>query len=279
MPGQVLGSESMREFLRRRAPAKAREIFRLILRRPARDYPTWEAAAAASRQSYDSRKLARLVRDKTVIFRQAPVPSEPVADLAMIATIARIGAADRALRVIDFGGACGAHFFLARAAFPGARWDWRVIETEAMAAEGRTLEAEGLSFFTDLGQAAEGFEADLIHTAGTLQCIPNPGETLRQLVNIGARSLILGRLGMSESGAPVFTVHRHQMSLNGRGPAPAGFADETCSYPFQFPARSEIEAILAGGYRVALKAPDASGVFPVRGARLSGAAYLCELIR
>ena len=267
----------MKRLLKRMAPSFALDVFHMFTRPRAKAYATWEEASKASLQSYDSQKLARLVKYKTEAMRQTPAAyGVLVGDLALLAAIARLLSNRRSLKVIDFGGACGAHFFLAKAIYPDVSFEWRVVETEVMVSEARSLQTAELSFFSRLDAASGGFEPDLVHTSGTLQCLSNPYITLQQLVDIGAKSLLLNRLGMSETDAPVFTVHRHNMSLNGRGPVPLDFIDEICSCPFQFPSRVQIEAMFSKRYKLMLKAEDQSGLFEVRGARLQGTCYVCD---
>ena len=85
------------------------------------------------------------------------------------------------LRVLDFGGAAGAHYFdgaLARArrVAPVAP-RWHVCETAPMAASAQAvLGGEELSFHYSLG-ALEGMRYDLIYASGSLQYVPDARRT------------------------------------------------------------------------------------------------------
>jgi putative methyltransferase (TIGR04325 family) len=99
------------------------------------------------------------------------------------------------LNVIDFGGAAGAHYFTIRALLPSEyQLRWVVVETPAMAAGGaKHLANDELSFTAKLQEAeAKLGHIDLLHSSGTLQCLPDPIEQLRSMMLLPADHILLG---------------------------------------------------------------------------------------
>ena len=73
------------------------------------------------------------------------------------------------LTVIDFGGAAGTHYFIARTVLSDIfELDWRVVETSAMVAEAKMqgLENGELQFFDLLDAACGDGEVDLVFASG-----------------------------------------------------------------------------------------------------------------
>src|SRR5918996_2073943 len=83
-------------------------------------FPSYERALAVCQGGYGDPALARVVYEKTIIYRdllrcQRPLVCEPASLRTCLAlSLAQAGTA-ASFHVIDFGGACGAHYFLAQA--------------------------------------------------------------------------------------------------------------------------------------------------------------------
>jgi putative methyltransferase (TIGR04325 family) len=80
------------------------------------------------------------------------------------------------LNVIDFGGACGIHYFFVKVLF-GNRVSlrWHVVETPRMGSAAVDMEDGQLKFFDDLEKAkSELGRVDLLFSSGALQCVSQP---------------------------------------------------------------------------------------------------------
>ena len=161
-------------------------------------YSSYAEALAACHGGYEDPQLIRTVYEKTRIYRdslasQTPPVFAPSALCTLVGLSLAITATDREWHVIDFGGACGTHYFIARA-FLGdrVRLRWHVIETAQMAAVAKGLEDGQLQFFDSMRRATEALEhIDLVFSSGALQCVPEPYETLGELTQCGATTLFL----------------------------------------------------------------------------------------
>jgi putative methyltransferase (TIGR04325 family) len=244
--------------------------------RSPQQFESWEEAAKACGPGYDDAAIARIVAAKTEAY-QRRIAEEPLSpgDLSLLAAVGMIGGKSK-LVVLDVGGAIGAHHHLVRHAFPGLELDWRIVETPAMVEEGRGA-VGSMRFYRSISAAhADGVRFDLVFSSGTLQCVADPYGMLREMLSLGAPLVLLQRMGVVEGPREVVTVHEHALSLHGRGPAPAGFPDGICRYPFRFLRKDEFEAAIRETYAITSIAPDPSGVFPVGSINPIGITYFCR---
>jgi putative methyltransferase (TIGR04325 family) len=161
--------------------------------------------------------------------------------------------------------------------FHTIKFDWRVVETVGMVEEARNLESSELHFFSRIKSAVEDTDViHLVHSSGTLQYISEPYSSLEELVNVEARFMLLSRLGVTTEKNEIITIQRHMMSANGPCPAPKGFKDEICIYPFQYPVKSKVESVLSKNYRIEFINDDPSGKLSVGSHEIIGVTYFCK---
>ena len=253
-------------------PALLAAMRRVKARSGKKKYASYsEALTTCSKDGYENREVVEVVTQKTLCYRndlkRAAFPASINATNAysLVALLLSVSQA-KSINVLDFGGAAGAHYFLARSILPeSTELNWVVVETPAMAQRaGVLLGNRELRFSADLKEARRWLgQVDLLHTSGTLQCVPDPYEQFQQLVNIQAQYMLLNRLGLTRGDYDVITIHKSQLSWNGPGPLPAGMRDREISYPFTFPRESIIKAMLCESHTEIAEFDDASGIFPV----------------
>jgi putative methyltransferase (TIGR04325 family) len=175
---------------------------RLLHRARRKQYPTYETALMdCPEHGHENEDIVNVVLHKTKKYRDGilsggPIHLSPTNAYSLCSILTSIG--ERELHVLDFGAACGAHYFLARAVLsPACRMKWIVVETPEMAQRAKTaLGTCELTFTSDLREAADSLRRiDLLHTSGTLQCVNNPEEYLKTIVSFGATHTLLNRLG------------------------------------------------------------------------------------
>ena len=161
----------------------------------------------------------------------------------------------RKLTVIDFGGAAGTHYYIAKSILKDIELDWRVVETQAMVSEAKHqgLENNELQFFDDLDKATVQGSIDLVFASGSVHYTPEPYEYLASLAAVNARVLMLTRTPITES--PCVILQRSKLSSNGVGEIPQelGIKDKTLSYPATMMERSRVEKILTGFGKIELR--------------------------
>lgn len=217
-------------------------------------FDSFEAAAAQCGAGYDDAELAEVVFRKTLrlqatLGEPGPNTLDP-ADCRLAYVLQRVAAAcGHDLRVLDFGGACGAHYFQAARELDGQIARWHVVETPVMAARTQPLADDRLRFFDTLDSAtAELGQADLLFSSGAIQYTPDYYATLDALLKCDAAMLYLARLPLLDSPAdspPVVLAVAGRLADHGPGPLPDGFADRTVRCPTTFASRAAIEQRLA----------------------------------
>lgn len=180
-------------------------------------YATYdEAAAAAGGAGYsDAAMVDAIVRGQRE-RNAAPRPVE-VEDrwlqLELGLSHALASAPDGELRVLDFGGAAGTHYFdvvhwRERTGWPPERLRWQVCETAAMAAAAQpVIGGPELSFHASLDELQDN-AFDLIYVSGSLQYVPDSEATWDRLAALPHSWLVLNRTPFIPAPADVFAVQR-----------------------------------------------------------------------
>jgi putative methyltransferase (TIGR04325 family) len=219
-------------------------------------------------------KTERMIADPA--FVECALPPAGRAGTALAVVIANLlaGKGD-SVRVLDFGGACGGHYFAARRMAPSTRFEWCVVETDSMIEHARRLEGGGLCFAGNVASAETLLcGVDLVHSSSTLQYLPVPETGLAELVAIGAPVMALTRLSLTD-GEPFTVVQRSRLSRNGPGSLPRGFRDCTVAYPLTILNRSRFEAALCLEYEIAACYRDESSDHVTPRGIVRGSSYLC----
>ena len=221
-------------------------------------YASFHAARAACCDAYEDDSLVSVVYEKILRYKESIFRQQPfVCDTASTRTLIAVCLAARhdTVSVVDFGGACGTHYFVAKRILAShMNLKWHVVETSKMAARGRALEDGNLRFFDDLAVATEGLErVDLLLSSGALQYVPDPYRVLNAFVAARAEHIFLTRLGLSTTGQDVVTIQRSMLSSNGPGPLPPGMCDGHAQYPITFLRKEKVEQALAAAYSIEIQ--------------------------
>lgn len=216
-----------------------------------------EAQRACSGAGYEDTDLIEMVFEKTRLAKNLILDQRfPMSDSSCQSLLAALFALQldekrKQLSVIDFGGACGAHYFQLRPFLPpDIRVDWMVVETRAMSEKARAFETDELRFCDSLLAAREVLSTvDLLHSSGTLQYVPDPQAVIRELVECQAACIFLNRLVLSASEA-VITIQETSLSANGPGALPDFSADRLCRFPVTYFPKRRLEELLSPNYRI-----------------------------
>jgi putative methyltransferase (TIGR04325 family) len=265
------------------AALKAARTVRAVLNGsslPQQTFATYAEAAAQCQQfGYEMADLVEVVYQKTVIYRAACKAESP-GNLTAGETLAlfALGLAhtrSAPINVIDFGGACGSHFFRLKSLLgDGLPVRWHVVETPAMARRARVLASAELQFFESLTAAVASLHhVDIMFSSGTLQYVSDPLKTMNQLLACNAKYVALARLGLTQ-GRSMVAVQQSRLSDNGPGPLPPGLKDGISRYPVTYVAETLIESALKERYRVLLRLPDPS--VSAHGSQVFGVGYVAE---
>lgn len=223
--------------------------------RVSRSYPSYEEAIKDA-DGYEDEVLTKVVVAKGKQFSER-IASKKELDLMSLQTFVGLAASlsKTKLTVIDFGGAAGTHYYIAKTVLKDIELDWRVVETSAMVTEAKRqgLETDELRFFDDLDAASKNDSIDLVFASGSVHYTPKPYEFLAALASIEASVLMVTRTPVTDS--PCVIMQCSTLSANGLGKIPKeiGIKDKIISYPATMMDKSKVETILSCFGEVSLK--------------------------
>lgn len=257
-----------------------------LLRRTRTDTRVFNSYADALQvcgAGYEDDIIAEVVVTKTEVIRAEIEKGHADLDLGAFRTLIALGFAGREqnLRVLDFGGAAGFHYFIARAICESDRTlEWRVVETASMTRAAARIANNELSFFPSISEANDEMQAppDLVFASGVLMCVPDPMGTLTELLSLNAARVFITRTGLSPDGITRFIAQKFTLADNGPGPLPAGFVDQEVAYPDTFVPMVDFERqIVTSGYRIVAKIREDTDVWHAGDLPIHQYGYLCEL--
>jgi len=183
----------------------------------------------------------------------------------------------KTVAVLDFGGACGIHFFMCRNAINrGVKLKWKVIETPETVKRAAELGNAELSFIDSIPETSG--RIDVVHCSGSLQCTEKPIETLAKLTRLNPVYIVLSRLGLNRGENAVTTQHRSFVDWHGRGRLSENNGNEVF-YPLTFaPENQFLDLIADSGYEIVRRIEDESGVISVRRTAIVGYGLVCKRI-
>ena len=203
-----------------------------------REYETYaNAFDACLYGAYESYELCQMIAAKTIAYRRQleEKPYRVSATNSFLLSIIHqylfAFKTDR-LNIVDFGGACGTHYFEIRRLIPSQIiLNWQVVETPSMVAAARAggLSSNELQFIESLDLVND--PVDLLHSSGALQYVPDPWEYLTRLLGLKAKWLLFNRMMFSTGIKDIITIQRSNLSANGPGPLPVGYVDKEICYP------------------------------------------------
>lgn len=244
-------------------PPIAKKAIRKI--KPAyKAYSSLEAAEASlpSASQYNHDVITDIVLAKTQRYqKELQLRMPPTLEGSQLFLIAALGVLpQKRLKVLDLGGAFGAHYFLAKRYFPQTDFEWTVLEVPKVVQKGQVLENEELRFLDLKGELSQKIgDFDLVFTSATLQHMPDPELALNFLLMQNAPNLLLLRLGLNAQSTHLWVHDRARYQDCGPGPAITSLPDGVVSLPFCLLSASRFESSLKD-YELKLEAIDHSGV-------------------
>ncbi|HEU4711490.1 MAG TPA: methyltransferase, TIGR04325 family [Pyrinomonadaceae bacterium] len=210
--------------LRRRAQALRSSIYLRLYhfirnKNGTRIYETFEQALAHS-NSYEDPRLIEVVREKTKLYRAAPLveSKQTTQNLSVLKQVEP----QRPIDVLEVGGACGASYFELKHAAPDRIRRWSIVETPAMAAAGNSInEDPNLSFHSDLTDAAKHLHSrDLAIAQGVLQYASDPVGLLKALFELKFSYVYITRTAVADVDPPIFINQETELAAHGPGRLP-----------------------------------------------------------
>ena len=179
-----------------------------------------------------------MIADKTVIHainlnNNKPFVLDP-SNLFLVSAINNyiLEFSTKDLTILDFGGACGAHYFDVRRFFQkDVSLKWIVVETEQMvkSANAKGISNSELEFVCSLSEIKN--KINFIHSSCALHYVPDPYAITMDLIKINAKWILFNRMMFNERDRDFITIQKSFLSSNGPGSLPSGYSDRLISYP------------------------------------------------
>ena len=235
-----------------------RRLFGRLNREDATELRSYESFAAALRDSdsYEDPRLIEVVKEKTRRYRESLVQKPAVTSRQLVQNLFVLSFVEpqRAINVLEVGGACGASYFETEVMLPGRIRHWSIVETPAMAAAGESLANDRrLSFHSDISSATGQLESrDLAIAQGALQYAGDPLKTLADLCALELSYIYVTRTAVANTQTPIFTKQVTEIAAHGPGQlpnAPQGIS----SQPMTFVSFEALVSALPSNYEILFK--------------------------
>ncbi len=237
-------------------------------------YQNFEQANAAVKKfnGYDDNELIESIFKKTVKFIDSLKTATPVTldahHLFLLSVISLLNKNN--LKILDFGGAFGTHYYIAKKFLSHIQFDWTVVELPEVIKLGKPLQNEELAFYDLQGDFSQRLgEFDLVLTSATLQHMPSPLKTLSFLTQQQAPLIALMRLGVTPEAQDLWTLHKAHFRDCGPGEALATCPNKIAAFTFCMMAKQHVDEALKT-YELVISNPDLSGTISVPGKIVQG---------
>jgi len=252
---------------------------------PYKTYASYEEAIAECKtpNTYENEELVKAIIHKQSEFNRTGFKPFEVPD-AIWAALCAINYTVKktnhsTIRVLDHGGAAGTHyFFLKYFLNANINLKWCVVETAKMVEYAKKLTTNDLSFTTSLEEAETSLGGvDLFYSSGTLQCIPNPYDFLKQVVEKKWPFLFFNRTGFTRGNYDVTSIQKSLIRDNGLpGTLPPEVANKEVQYPVTYMQFNEFQKIIDSSYSSPWHCPVESGYHMVNDEPIFGNAMFYE---
>jgi putative methyltransferase (TIGR04325 family) len=229
---------------------------------------------------YENHELCQMIGDKTIIHREV-LSQKPYSINATNAFLVSalyhycVKFSRNEIIVLDFGGACGAHYFeTKRFLQESVKIYWNVIETQEMvkSAKEHNLENNELRFFDDFSKIS--VPIDFVYSSGTLQYVPDAYEYLTKLMELKANVILFNRMMFNENDRDFVTIQTSRLSDNGPGKLPDGYVDKDIKYPHTTLSYKKFTEWLEKQYKLEWVFDEHSGMFNINNEKIIGKGLL-----
>jgi len=238
-----------------------------------------------TQKAYENTELCRMIGDKTINHIKK-LDNKPYAlnavNIFLVSIIQKylLEYQTKDILILDFGGACGAHYFETKRFFgQKINLKWIVVETPEMvnSAKEHGLENEELFFVDSLIKINSSI--DLVHSSGALQSVPDWLEYLKRLVGFNAKYMLFNRMMFNENNRTFVTIQKSRLSANGPGPIPEKYKDKDIFYPHTTISYNSFnEIIMENGYGLEWSFEEHSGSYQINREKITGKGLLYKKV-
>jgi putative methyltransferase (TIGR04325 family) len=241
--------------------------------------PNFISALAECGEGYDDPDIAKVIAFRTAKWKGEigeALLLDQITNAVFAVGIAGANLTERPLRVLDFGGGCGIHYFSARSVFT-APLKWAIVETLTMVEHAAPIGAGGnFEAYDGITQAASSLgRVDLVLASGAIQYTPDPMASLDALIAIGASYFVLARFpawgGQTTIGIQSGWLAEHMKSI---GRMPPNITNRVVKCPITFVQFSSVREKFQKAYSLVLAVPSPSADYQVLGKGILGTTWV-----
>jgi putative methyltransferase (TIGR04325 family) len=171
---------------------------------------TWQAAQSQS-SGYNANEILikvkkgteAVLRGDAAFERDGVVFDSPDYRWPVLAGLLEVAAREGKLNVLDFGGSLGSVYWQHRKLFTDVKVSWGVVEQTEFITAGKGLNQSSVDFFPNTADYLESFTPNVVLLSSVLQYLPNPEQTLRELLATPATTVIFDRTPMSAADSNI----------------------------------------------------------------------------
>jgi putative methyltransferase (TIGR04325 family) len=230
---------------------------------------------------YENQKLVESIVQKNLIYRKNLQNKE--LDFQAYRTIAAIGAVldgKTNFSVLDLGGGGGHHSAIAEITYPETKFNWVVLETEALASEAnKRVSSESLRFISSFSEIKSDECYDLLYSNSALQYTPNPLEYLANLLDLNCDSLFITRVPLAINRTSFSYLQESMMSHNGPGESDSRLPDSKVTYINRIVNRAEFERVIKSKFEIEFTFREGISDVARFGDEVQTFGYLCRRYR
>jgi putative methyltransferase (TIGR04325 family) len=260
-------------------PPLITSLLKQVITPRTRKYETFQDALAdCNNLGYSDTDIARQVVERTTQLISGSFRNQKFSDSDLrIVLMALIASRNGSIRVLDFGGGAGYHYFLFKTLCPpSTKIDWLVLETQSMVRESQGIKNSELNFKSKIPvNSKDSF--DLIIVASSLQYTSNPLTVLQQLIDLNSEFFCLTRTPLFLNGDCLVTVQKSILSAHGPGDFNQLPQKKTVLTPITFLPKAAIVKALESKYGVIQITQDAQSSFQFNGKEIPAFGILCGL--
>ena len=243
-------------------------------------YKTYsQALLQCNNVGYEDKELCNIIAQKTKKYKEAlqakPYLIKPVqCYLTLVIQHVLLNENKKQVSVVDFGGACGAHYFETRRLLDeNIKLDWEVVETNAIIESAKIyqLEQGELRFSNDINDTA----SDLIYLSSSIQYVPDPYSTIELIISKKIPYILFNRMMLNTaSEEDLIIVQQSLLSANGPGEMLPGIEDRVIKYPHTTLSEKKFLKKFEAEYELVFKFDESSGKIEQNNANIVGGGFL-----
>jgi putative methyltransferase (TIGR04325 family) len=220
-------------------------------------FPNYLSAMAECGDGYSDADIAKVIAYRTSKWKDTPRDSpkaeewfwsDHATNPVLAVGIAGVNLTARPLRVLDFGGGCGVHYFFARYLFT-VPLKWAIIETPIMAEHAARVSDGEFEAHDAIAPAIKSLgNVDLVLASGAVPYTPDPMATLDALIAIGAPYFMLARFPFWTQTTIGIQRGRLSEHMDSFAPMPPGMGDRTVKYPVTLVKYADVKSRFERAY-------------------------------